>query len=156
MYVGSSNMVTKAISLDNFQQRLKLSVNNVELDGFLSKQNVANFLNVPFAKFIDRFRPARMLALADLQGFLDATQYGPRCPQKVDDIHPIMQHMFEKLSHTQKAEESTCLHLNIYTPPEVIGTKYAEKLPVFAWIHGGGFNNGDNTTEFGNALPLAS
>ncbi|EXJ73229.1 uncharacterized protein A1O5_02989 [Cladophialophora psammophila CBS 110553] len=141
------------ISLDNFRENFGFWVENLHINGFISKQGVANFLGIPYAQFPARFRTARRTDLGLLHGQLDASRYGPRCPQKTDNIHPMMHHMFEKLSMSQRCEETTCLHLNIYAPPQCVGSASHPKLPVFAWIHGGGFNNGDNTTEFnGNHL----
>lgn len=137
------------ISLDNFQQSRSLNVAQLQLNGFISKHGVANFLNIPFAQFPGRFRTAKRLDLNTLTDPLDASRYGPRCPQKIDNIHPLMHNMFEKLSTTQRCDETTCLHLNVYAPPTNPGSARPSTLPVFVWIHGGGFNNGDNTTEFG-------
>ncbi|KAF4629732.1 hypothetical protein G7Y89_g8410 [Cudoniella acicularis] len=146
-------MTAGNISLDNFRSTCRLRVGETDLTGFISKQNVANFLGIPFAKVAARFRTARRIDLEDLHGDVDATRYGPRCPQKVDTIHPIMCNVFEKLSTEQRTDEDTCLHLNVYAPLEGTVKSNAEKIPVFVWIHGGGFNNGDNTTEFdGNHL----
>ncbi|KIY02748.1 uncharacterized protein Z520_01213 [Fonsecaea multimorphosa CBS 102226] len=141
------------ISLDNFGENFSFRAENVHINGFVSKQGVANFLGIPYAQFPARFRTARLIDLGLLRGQLDASRYGPRCPQKTDNIHPMMHHMFEKLSMSQRCDETTCLHLNIYTPPLSVGVPEHSDLPVFMWIHGGGFNNGDNTTEFnGNHL----
>lgn len=137
------------ISLDNFLQDRKLRIGQVEINGFVSKQNVANFLGIPFAKFPARFRTAQRLDLKDLQNDVDATSYGPRCPQKVDVHHHVMSNVFERLSTSQRCDEYTCLRLNVYTPRGATGAPGGAKYPVFAWIHGGGFTNGDNTTEFG-------
>ncbi|RFU26020.1 hypothetical protein B7463_g10326, partial [Scytalidium lignicola] len=141
------------ISLDNIAEERVLSIKNVNLHGFISIHGVANFLNVPFATIPARFKTATPLSLTELKGDLDATQYGPRCPQPPDHIHIIMHHMFEKQSMEQRQSELDCLHVNIYGPPEAILEKKGEKLPVFVYIHGGAFNAGDNTTEFdGNHL----
>ncbi|KIW74924.1 hypothetical protein Z517_11695 [Fonsecaea pedrosoi CBS 271.37] len=141
------------ISLDNVRENFSFRAEDVQINGFMSKQGVANFLGIPYAQFPARFRTARRVDLGLLDGQLDASRYGPRCPQKTDNIHPMMHHMFEKLSMSQRCDETTCLHLNIYAPPQSVGVAEHSRLPVFVWIHGGGFNNGDNTTEFnGNHL----
>ncbi|OQV03499.1 hypothetical protein CLAIMM_08538 [Cladophialophora immunda] len=141
------------ITLDNFRENFAFRARDVDINGFISKQGVANFLGIPYAQFPDRFRTARQVDLGLLHGQLDASRYGPRCPQKTDNIHPMMHNMFEKLSTSQRCDETTCLHLNIYAPPQAVGVTEHSSLPVFVWIHGGGFNNGDNTTEFnGNHL----
>lgn len=147
----------KLLTLDNYAPSCRLQVpGGPAVNGFLSTQGVANFLNVPYATIPARFRTARRLDLAALQGELDATKYGPRCPQPFDPIHILMTHMFEQLSMEQYTEEFSCLDVNIYAPPSVLpgqpghsAASAPAPIPVFAWIHGGAFRAGDNTTEFG-------
>ncbi|OKL61839.1 hypothetical protein UA08_02295 [Talaromyces atroroseus] len=128
-----------------------LQIGSLRLNGFLSKHGVANFLNIPYAQIPARFKTAVLYDPASLTGDLDASDYGPRCPQPADPIHGVMQNMFERLSSEQYPSEFDCLHLNIYVPPDFEHLR--ERLPVFAYIHGGAFNCGDNTTEFdGNHL----
>ncbi|KAH8819077.1 para-nitrobenzyl esterase [Xylogone sp. PMI_703] len=141
------------IRLNNIAEERTLTIRDLRLHGFISVQGVANFLNIPFARIPARFKTATPLSLTELKGDLDASQYGPKCPQPPDNIHIIMHNMFEKQSMDQRQSELDCLHVNIYGPPEAIFDKKGERLPVFAYIHGGAFNAGDNTTEFdGNHL----
>ncbi|KAJ4204144.1 hypothetical protein NW759_014981 [Fusarium solani] len=65
-----------------------------------------------------------------------------------------MSHLFERVSAVhQLSDETKCLNINIYTPPSALETTASPPLPVFVWIHGGGFNAGDNTVQFdGNHL----
>lgn len=138
----------KPITIDNKGERCSLQIGGLRLHGFISTHGVANFLNVPYATIPARFKTAKPLNPANLDGDLDASQYGPRCPQPADPIHIIMHNMFEVQSMQQYSSEFDCLHVNIYTPADLQGVK----LPVFAYIHGGAFNCGDNTTEFGMSL----
>ncbi|KAI8649755.1 Carboxylic ester hydrolase [Fusarium keratoplasticum] len=67
-----------------------------------------------------------------------------------------MGHLFERVSAVQQLSgETKCLNLNIYTPPSAIGTAASPSLPVFVWIHGGGFNAGDNTVQFGKSIQIS-
>lgn len=147
----------KVLKLDNYAAPRALQVpNGPAINGFLSTHGVNNYLNIPYAHIPARFRTARLLNLEDLtsDAELDATKYGPRCPQPADDIHILMSHMFEQLPMAQYTEEFSCLDVNIYTPKDI---PEGTKLPVFAWIHGGAFRAGDNTTEFdGNHLVARS
>lgn len=140
------------ISLGNIAEERVLGIQELKLHGFISTHGVANFLNIPFATIPARFKTASLLRLTDLKGDVDAAQYGPRCPQPPDHIHIIMHNMFEKQSMEQRQSEMDCLHVNIYGPPEAILEKKGERLPVFTYIHGGAFNAGDNTTEFGECF----
>jgi carboxylesterase type B len=135
----------QSIDLRNNVSPIHLERDSISIRGFLSTSGVANFLGLKYATILLRFQDA---VPAPLAGEVDGTKYGPRCPQKVDRIHVLMENMFEKLSSDQRCDELDCLHLNIYAPPTA-SISGKEALPVFAWIHGGAFNNGDNTTEFG-------
>ncbi|KAM5357548.1 hypothetical protein ACJZ2D_016155 [Fusarium nematophilum] len=110
------------VTLDNQLENLVYSVGTVQLRGFLSTQHVANFLNIQYADAPVRFRPAEPLRLYDLPTPYDATQYGPRCPQEDSTFHLTMSHIISTWDRT---------------------------LACFVWIHGGAFNVGDNTVQFG-------
>jgi carboxylesterase type B len=133
----------------NVQQDTQLSHDGVCFNGFLSELGIVNFLNIPYGEISERFRPAKLLHISDLPPVVDSSQYGPRCPQKEDLWGHVMGHMFEKLSAASGQDEYACLNLNIYAPPEVLKSSQGSRLPVFAWIHGGAMNVGDNTSQFG-------
>lgn len=141
------------LKIDNSAAPRTLQIGSLAVRGFTSTSGVANFLNVPYAQIPARFKAAQLLDPTVLEGELDARYYGPRCPQPIDPIHIIMHNMFEVQSMEQYSSEFDCLHLNIYAPADF--EQRAEKLPVFAYIHGGAFNCGDNTTEFGEQSMLA-
>ncbi|KAH6982465.1 para-nitrobenzyl esterase [Ilyonectria destructans] len=142
------------VSLDNYLGDIVHPVGAVQLSAFLSKQHIANFLNIPYADVPTRFRRATPVCLYNLPSPYDATRYGPRCPQEAGTLHLAMSHLFERVSEVQQlSDETKCLNLNIYTPPSALGTGASPPLPVFVWIHGGAFNAGDNTVQFdGNHL----
>jgi carboxylesterase type B len=137
------------VPLDNHLKPLILSTDEVHLKGFLSKNGVANFLNLPYAEVAARFKTAVPIAISDLPRNLDVSEYGPKCPQKSDPLQHAMSHVFERVSLSKPGDESNCLHLNIYCPPASLVATRISKLPVFVWIHGGAFNIGDNSTQFG-------
>ena len=134
---------------ENLRGDLTLFIGNVPLKGFISKHGVANFLNVPYARVPIRFRTAVPIPISAHQRGLDVTLYGPRCPQKANGLQDMMAHVFENVSLSQAPDETNCLHLNIYTPPVATCSTATSMLPVFVWIHGGAFNLGDNSTQFG-------
>ncbi|CAK7201544.1 hypothetical protein SEUCBS139899_004250 [Sporothrix eucalyptigena] len=144
-------MPGKRLSLNNAAAPCTLTIpDGPSLHGFVSVHGVANYLNVPYAQIPARFRTASLLSLGDLSGDLDATKYGPRCPQGPDHIHILMNHLFECLPMEQYSAEFSCLDVNIYTPENV---DPSARLPVFVWIHGGAFRAGCNTVEWdGNHL----
>ena len=135
--------------LEGRREDFALVIGEVTLKGFVSEQGVANFLNVPYATIPLRFRTAVPLPISAHQSGLDVSHYGPRCPQKADGLQDMMAHVFEKVTLSAAPDETNCLHLNIYTPPAATWSTATSKLPVFVWIHGGAFNHGDNSSQFG-------
>lgn len=115
-----------------------------------AERSVNVFLRLPFAK-----PPVGPLRFSEPQppepwkGVRDATSYPPVCLQdKVQGqfISDIMTNRKEKVL-LQVSED--CLYLNVYTP---VSTEKQEKLPVFVWIHGGGFILGAASSFDGSAL----
>ncbi|KAK8134333.1 Alpha/Beta hydrolase protein [Apiospora sp. TS-2023a] len=123
---------------------------------------VENFGGMPFAKppvASLRLRPPQRLT--ESFGTIDATGAGPSCPQMFfttggNDIIPkvignlINTPFFQVV--TQQTED--CLTMRVQRPA---GTKAGDKLPVFFWIFGGGFELGspqmyDATSLLANAV----
>jgi carboxylesterase type B len=125
-------------------EKRSVNIRDLEIKGFLSATSgVANFLNVPFARIPARFREATIIDPRKEKGVVDATSYGPRCPQPFDTLHELTSHLYERMSTSSPQSEFSCLNLNIYAPPT------GENLPVLVWIHGGAFTYGDGSCEFG-------
>ncbi|KAJ8074561.1 hypothetical protein PM082_015463 [Marasmius tenuissimus] len=85
--------------------------------------NTDYFLSIPFAQppvGNQRFRPPVPWSPSDSDMVIDATTYGPSCPQ----------------GRANRALDTSedCLTLHIWKPSNV-----TEKLPVMVWIYGGGF-----------------
>ncbi|KIW97430.1 uncharacterized protein Z519_01014 [Cladophialophora bantiana CBS 173.52] len=121
------------------------------IDGFVADSGVANYLGVPYAEIPARFRQARRIQSSKLKGTYDATRYGPICPQNVDVPRKWRDHLYQGIvtSDALSASEFECLNLNIYAPIERAG----QPLPVFVWVHGGGWVVGDGGPEYdGNFL----
>ncbi|KAL3483325.1 carboxylesterase [Aspergillus germanicus] len=116
-----------------------------EYKGFVSALGVAHFLGVQFARIPARFRQAQLVHPDSHDGVVDATHYGPNCPQPPDAHRTIRQHLFAGTPAANLTQsEFDCLRLNIYAPESAVASP--EKIPVLVWIHGGGF-----TVENGNA-----
>ncbi len=100
------------------------------------KQDVLCFKGLPYATSLTpktRFSPA--LPFGKWQGTLDATSYGPICPQK-------------SLLRKKIGEDS--LRLNIWTPKTE-----GNPMPVLFFIHGGSFKQGAGSESFYEGLHLA-
>ena len=109
------------------------------------------FLGVPFAK-AERFAYAR--SVEHWEGELDATRFGPACPQNRAE-HEHLEHptrRFYKREFREGQEftyDEDCLNLNIYTPA---GAKGA---PVILFFYGGGFDSGINWESSFDGAALA-
>lgn len=63
-------------------------------------------------------------------GVFKAYDFGPACPQQA------------RFNLTEASANEDCLSINVSTPA---GTKATDNLPVFVWIHGGGFIGGSSS-----------
>ncbi|EED22149.1 carboxylesterase, putative [Talaromyces stipitatus ATCC 10500] len=68
--------------------------------------------------------------------FMDASTYGPICPQVFDHINTPPSPWSASASQSED-----CLVLNVWAPEN------ATDLPVFVWIHGGGYGAGSADTD---------
>ncbi|KAJ7503276.1 Alpha/Beta hydrolase protein [Mycena galericulata] len=94
--------------------------------------NLATFLGIPYSQPVARFELPT--APKTLPGVRNATAFGPACPQQAMSIPRVPS---RPESYTDISED--CLTLNVFKPA-LAGPQ--SKLPVFVWIHGGGFEVG--------------
>jgi para-nitrobenzyl esterase len=98
---------------------------------------VDNFLGVPYAAPPTgdlRWRapqPAK-----PWPGVHEASAYGNRCPATASTNGP-------------RSETEDCLYLNVHRPANL---RPGERVPVFFWIHGGGFTNGSSNQYDGGLV----
>ena len=111
----------------------------------------AMYLGVPFAR-AERFAYAERVEHWD--GELDATRFGPGCPQN-RAVYEHLEHpsrRFYKKEFRQSLQATyseDCLNLNIYVPH---GAKAA---PVILFYYGGGFDSGLNAEDTFDGEALA-
>lgn len=94
-------------------------------NGVMTDEGVVAFLGLPFAEppVGDlRFKPA--VAIAAWDSPVDATEFGPACPQPADSGTGTL--------YGDQSED--CLTLNVWTP-----SADDRKRPVMVWVHGGGW-----------------
>ncbi|KIW34465.1 uncharacterized protein PV07_01243 [Cladophialophora immunda] len=121
-------------------------VGNYHIEGFVSESGVANYLGIPYAEIPSRFRQARPIKSSEVKGTFDAKRYGPICPQNIDLPRKWREHLYHGVVHSDAlpVSEYECLNLNVYAPSQ----RSEGLLPVFVWIHGGGFVVGDGGPEY--------
>ena len=142
--VQGSDLVHDAVPGDPITATIK----NLHVNGFISPTTgVANFLNVPYARIPTRFREAVLVDPEQETGTIEATAFGPVCPQPLDIVHQLSAYLYPKVYGIDNADEFSCLNLNIYDPPDAVIS--GQSLPVIVWIHGGGLVYGANSDEYG-------
>ncbi|KAI9703399.1 MAG: hypothetical protein M1820_005871 [Bogoriella megaspora] len=102
---------------------------------FNSTTNLNTFRGVRFAQDTsgsNRFQPPQP-PLTNRNTTIPATQFASRCPQSPNAPN------FRSTANYTGSED--CLFLNVYASPN------ASSLPVFVWIHGGGYGQGDGTQD---------
>jgi para-nitrobenzyl esterase len=93
------------------------------------------FKGIPFAAPpVGNLRWHAPQLLIPWNGVRKAEQFPPSCMQSI--VEARGQWTYEFMTHTEVSED--CLYLNVWTPAKSAG----EKLPVFVYIYGGGFNEG--------------
>ncbi|KAJ6528132.1 putative lipase [Mycena capillaripes] len=114
------------------------STNNVTYQG-LVRNGIEVFLGIPFGQDTggaNRFKPPQPWA-PTAGSLVDATAYGPACPQAMPGVGAL------KITPVSNISED-CLNLNIARPS---GVDAGAKLPVMAFIYGGGFSSGSNDEQ---------
>lgn len=103
-----------------------------KLEG-IDKDGIRIWKGIPYAQppvGERRFRPPS--PPEPWEGVLQATAYGPICPQPVTGT-------FFGMNHTAPEMSEDCLYLNVWAPAADEG---AALRPVLVWIHGGAFITG--------------
>lgn len=112
---------------------IRLYGRNARLEGCRDAANgVYSFLGVRYAdppQGLDRFVRPRF---RHLRGDINATQYGPPCPQPTQDA--------AGRTTDGVVGSEDCLRLNVFTPR--LPDDSSDGLPVLVFIHGGGFRYG--------------
>ncbi|KAH6668995.1 Carboxylesterase family-domain-containing protein [Halenospora varia] len=110
-----------------------------------AEQEIWQFRGIKYANIPGRFRQSTLNSIFPSVG-VDATKYGPKCPQpslptRLED--PLIGATSAKAQHaTDTFSEFECLNLNITAPAD---QRFGSDLPVMVYIHGGGGYSGANS-----------
>ncbi|KAH7336097.1 Alpha/Beta hydrolase protein [Rhexocercosporidium sp. MPI-PUGE-AT-0058] len=116
----------------------------------LQRHGIASFRGIQYGTISQRFGEAKYKPLSDSSSLIDATAFGPHCPQPSDPQHDGLKHLLAELEKPVGiVSEFDCLRVNVYTPSTSWGQE--KKLPVLVWIHGGALVTGSGDEETGGA-----
>ncbi|KAJ8454076.1 hypothetical protein ONZ51_g13237 [Trametes cubensis] len=118
---------------------------------------MTQFLGIPFAQPpVGKFRLQLPQPLEPYTGVINATTYGYQCmqPEIVPPtipayLPPAVHEFFGSISSPAVPQNEDCLTVNVILPA---GTNPNAKLPVAAWIYGGGYATGSNAAMPGEAV----
>jgi para-nitrobenzyl esterase len=129
------NMVTlTGLTCALASAQVRVHINSGVLEGTANKRTVS-FKGIPYAKPpIGDLRWTVPVPPAPWTGVRKAAQPSAACIQDVVDEN--LPWTKEFMVHGATSED--CLYLNVWVPPDFKG----KKLPVYFYIHGGGFNQG--------------
>ncbi|CAG8360535.1 unnamed protein product [Penicillium salamii] len=96
--------------------------------------SVDQFLGIKYASIPARFERAEIVNGFD-GAVVDATEYGPRCPQANVDVGHLLRIPEDFRIEPEAEDEFECLNLEVTCPASSSAT--GELLPVIVWIHGG-------------------
>ena len=118
-------------------QTVNGAIAGVEQDG------VAAYLGVPFAAPpVGDLRWKHPQPVTDWEGVRQANRYGGSCmQQRYEDGITNSPWTKEYMVDPNSEITEDCLYLNVWTPAK----SAEERLPVFFWIHGGGWNQGSGS-----------
>lgn len=152
---NSYQNLSRPASIAEVLRETSFKINDLTIKGFISTEEVVNYLSVPFATIPARWRQSKLLDPTLQKGTISATAYGYRAPQSIDELHDLMSHLVERPSNRDPYSEHNCLQLNIYAPAnyEHFNVETLPRLPILVRVHGGGLNHGENS-ECGNIFLL--
>ncbi|UCF35988.1 MAG: carboxylesterase family protein [Acidobacteriota bacterium] len=112
-------------------------------------KTVTSFKGIPFAAPpVGNLRWREPQPPAAWEGIRDATHFSASCMQ-AGEGQARLPWTEEFMNQTEISED--CLFLNVWTPANSV----SERLPVLAWIHGGGFREGSGSIDVYDGEELA-
>ena len=136
---------------------LKIETTSGTVQGAINSitPDVAHFLGVPFAEQpLGKRRWLPSVPKSKENGTIDATNFGPACPQFEGNSESVwLTDATEFVITPRDYIGEDCLAVNVWAPwkqkrNHTEGKPKKEKLPVLAWIHGGSFQTGGATVPY--------
>jgi carboxylesterase type B len=110
--------------------------------------SIVAFKGIPFAAPpVGNLRWRAPQAVVPWDGVRKADHFAASCMQRI--VQSSGQWTYEFMTHTEVSED--CLYVNVWTSAKSAG----EKLPVFVYIYGGGFNEGSGAVPVYDGEGLA-
>lgn len=133
---------------------ISIDASTIRIHSFTTTALVANFLGIPFGRVKKRFCVAAGVALSSLGPSIDATAWGPRCPQSRNYGRERRGHLHEgnPVRSAVIESETECLSRNIFAPKDALSSN--TNLSVMVWIHGGGWAFANGGPDYGKTKAL--
>jgi len=134
-----------------------IQLDRAEFTG-LANSTVAEFLGIPFGQSTaGKNRLHLPQPVGPYTGGKSATSFGPACPQQNTPTAPSPPGIFDGIPPSLSVVlggpitdiSEDCLSLNVFKP---LSAKQGDKLPVVAWIYGGGFQAGASSLYDGSII----
>ncbi|KAJ7628831.1 carotenoid ester lipase precursor [Roridomyces roridus] len=134
-----------------------IKLDNGVFTGTVASSNTQSFLGIPFAlPPIGNLRLNLPVPNAPYNGSFTATAIGLACPQQAIDLpiltglpSEVVDDVVNSIFGIVFPDSEDCLTINVIKPATATSTS---KLPVLAWIFGGGFELGSTEMYDGTAL----
>jgi para-nitrobenzyl esterase len=135
LFVGAASIASGAVTQP-------VSVDGGKVLGVPGNDSsVMTFKSIPFAAPpVGNLRWRAPEPVVPWKGLHATDKYPPSCVQDLPSSNPPW--TYEFMPHNEMGED--CLYLNVFVPANAA----SQKLPVFVYIHGGGFHQG------GTAVPI--
>lgn len=138
---------------------IKVTINSGDIVG-RTLLNVDRFLGIPYAQPpINEFRFRAPQALNTSLGTFKCPEVPPACvqtPQNPDEIvnaaTTTLLNLHNPALSAVENESEDCLTIDIYRPASNDTVARSKLLPVFFWIHGGGFTGGGSQLYSGDKI----
>ncbi len=128
-------------------QVVEISTSSGTVRGSVVRPGTRQFLGIPYAAPpVGDLRWRDPRPVATWSGIRDATRFGPSCEQATPK--PWGPYTEEFIATGQHSED--CLTLNVWAPPRA-----RRGVPVFVYVHGGGFGGGAGSLPIYNGTALA-